>query len=66
MYPNVEDRVDIDYDFISSEMVVCEVIPNPSPTPFLEEVKKRGAKSLDGFGMLVGQGGYWSRDVDGA
>jgi shikimate dehydrogenase len=36
-------------------MVVCDVIPAPS-TPFLKEAQERGAKSVDGLGMLVYQG----------
>jgi shikimate dehydrogenase len=37
-------------------MVVCDVIPNPPHTPFLDEAKARGAQTLDGLGMLVAQG----------
>ncbi|MDG2168638.1 MAG: shikimate dehydrogenase [Opitutales bacterium] len=56
LYPNVDDRPDVDYDSITSSMVACDVIPNPPNTPFLQEAEKRGAKTLDGLGMLVGQG----------
>ena len=64
LYPNIDDRPDIDYDSIISGMVVCDVIPNPPRTPFLIEAEKRGAKTLDGLGMLVGQGGDRIEDVD--
>jgi shikimate dehydrogenase len=37
-------------------MIVCDVIPNPPFTPFLKEAEARGAKILDGLGMLVYQG----------
>ena len=37
-------------------MIVCDVIPNPPRTPFLQEAEARGAKTLDGLGMLVYQG----------
>ena len=37
-------------------MIVCDVIPNPPYTPFLREANARGAKTLDGLGMLVYQG----------
>ena len=37
-------------------MIVCDVIPNPPHTPFLEEAESRGATTLDGLGMLVYQG----------
>ena len=36
-------------------MTVCDVIHTPS-TPFLREAEKRGAKVVDGLGMLVYQG----------
>jgi len=35
---------------------VCDVIPNPPKTPFLAEANARGARTLDGLGMLVYQG----------
>jgi shikimate dehydrogenase len=37
-------------------MVVCDVIPNPPSTLFLREAANRGARTLDGLGMLVYQG----------
>ena len=36
-------------------MTVCDVIPNPPRTPFLNEAEKRGAQTIDGLGMLVYQ-----------
>ncbi len=56
LYPGVDDRPDIDYRSIGAGMVVCDVIPNPPRTLFLREAEKRGAKTLDGLGMLVNQG----------
>ncbi len=56
LYPNTFDKPDIDYDSISESMVVCDVIPNPPQTVFLDEAAKRGAHTLDGLGMLVYQG----------
>jgi shikimate dehydrogenase len=56
LYPNIHDKPDIDYDTIRAGMVVCDVIPNPPHTPFLREAKMRGARTLDGLGMLVYQG----------
>jgi len=35
---------------------VCDVIPNPPRTRFLEATEARGAITLDGLGMLVYQG----------
>jgi shikimate dehydrogenase len=45
-------------------LIVADVIPNPPLTRFLTEAKAAGCTTLDGLGMLVGQGvlgvGYWS------
>lgn len=56
LYPNTGDKPELDYDSIRRGMVVCDVIPNPPRTPFLREAEARGARTLDGLGMLVGQG----------
>jgi shikimate dehydrogenase len=56
LFPNVNDLPVIHYDTITPEMTVCDVIPNPPHTRFLEEAARRGAKTLDGLGMLVYQG----------
>jgi shikimate dehydrogenase len=55
LFPNVNDKPEIDYRSISPNMLVCDVIIAPL-TPFLAEAEKRGAKILDGLGMLVYQG----------
>ncbi len=54
--PNVDDLVPVDYGTLGSGLVVCDVIPNPSDTPFLKQARAQGAKTLDGLGMLVYQG----------
>lgn len=56
LYPNITAKPRIDYDTIESDMIVCDVIPNPPRTPLLQEAEARGAKTLDGLGMLVYQG----------
>ena len=53
--PDLQAKPDICYDAISAKMVVCDVIPAPM-TPFLREAQNRGAKIVDGLGMLVYQG----------
>lgn len=55
LYPSRE-RPEIDYHTIRSGTTVCDVIPNPPDTPFLQEARRRGARTLDGLGMLVYQG----------
>ncbi|NLJ39013.1 MAG: shikimate dehydrogenase, partial [Candidatus Atribacteria bacterium] len=56
LFPNTNQKPSIQYDTITPNMVVCDVIPNPPYTQFLKEAQKRGAKILDGLGMLVYQG----------
>jgi shikimate dehydrogenase len=56
LYPNVNDRPDLEYDSIRPGMIVCDVIPNPPRTAFLKQAEARGARTLDGLGMLVYQG----------
>ena len=56
LYPDIEAKPDIAYSSIGSDMIVCDVIPNPPFTVFLKEAESRGAKTLDGLGMLVYQG----------
>jgi shikimate dehydrogenase len=56
LYPNISDRPNLEYDSIKPNMIVCDVIPNPPHTPFLQEAEARGARTLDGLGMLVYQG----------
>lgn len=56
LYPNVDQKPDIDYSTISSEMVVTDVIFNDPHSLFLQEAEKRGAQTINGLGMLVNQG----------
>lgn len=56
LFPHVAAKPNLVYDSISPRLTVCDVIPNPPQTPFLQEAAARGAKTLDGLGMLVYQG----------
>jgi len=56
LFPNVRAKPALDYERIRPQMTVCDVIPNPPHTPFLKEAEARGARTLDGLGMLVYQG----------
>lgn len=55
LYPNVNDKPNINYDSILPSFVVSDVIFNDPRTLFLGEAKKRGAKTINGLGMLVNQ-----------
>ena len=50
------EKPDVDYDAITADMVVSDVIFNPVMPAFLEEAAARGAKTVTGIGMLVQQG----------
>lgn len=56
LFPDVEAMPDLAYDQLQPGMLVCDVIPNPPQTRFLQEAHARGAETLDGLGMLVYQG----------
>ena len=56
LFPDINASPNIDYDTIHPNMIVSDVIPNPPHTVFLKEAEKRGARVLDGLGMLVYQG----------
>jgi shikimate dehydrogenase len=55
LFPKVDEKPDIRYESIPNGATVCDVIPNPPQTPFLKEAERRGAKTIDGLGMLVYQ-----------
>ncbi len=56
LYPRIDDMPGVDMNSIKPGMLVCDVVPNPPRTRFLIEATAKGAKTLDGLGMLVYQG----------
>lgn len=56
LYPDVDQKPDINYDTVTADMVVSDVIFNDPHSLFLQEAEKRGAKTINGLGMLVNQG----------
>lgn len=56
LYPNVNEKPDINYDSVTGSMLVCDVIPNHPHTLFLKEAEKKGAKTIHGLNMIVNQG----------
>lgn len=55
LYPNIDDKPNIDYDTIGKNVYIQDVIPNPAFTPFLREADKRGLKWQSGMQMLINQ-----------
>lgn len=53
--PNCGDKPDIDYDTIAANMLVSDVVFDPSEPLFLQEATARGATTISGIHMLVAQ-----------
>ena len=71
LFPNVDERLNIDRSSLTSGMVVADAITNHPRTHFIKDAEAQGCKVLDGLGMLVNQGvialKYWTgEDVDPA
>jgi len=56
LYPRMDDKPGVNMDTIRPGMLVCDVVPNPPRTRFLIEAAAKGARTLDGLGMLVYKG----------
>jgi shikimate dehydrogenase len=56
LFPNVDEMPRVAMASIGPDLLVCDVIPNPPQTAFLSAAAARGARTLDGLGMLVYQG----------
>ncbi len=56
LFPLVDEKPAVAMESIHPGLLICDVIPNPPHTAFLAAAEARGARTLDGLGMLVGQG----------
>ena len=52
MYPNIEQEVQIPYEYLTEKNLVIDLIYNPAETVFLQQAKKHGAWVLNGLTML--------------
>ena len=50
------DELPINPEGMDDRHLVCDIVYTPLNTPFLEECRRRGARTLDGLGMLIHQG----------
>ena len=70
LYPNVEQRLNINVETLKPDMLVADCIPNPVYTLFVKDAIGKGCKHvLPGMNMLVNQAviavKYWTgEDVD--
>ncbi len=55
LYPNIEDRPNVDFETLTKRTYVQDVIPNPAFTPFLREADRRGLRWQSGLSMLINQ-----------
>lgn len=56
LFPDVDQKPEMDYDTLRPGMVVSDVIFNDPNSLFLREAERRGAQTVNGLGMLVNQG----------
>ncbi len=54
-YPNVNDCIDIPYEYLSNEHLVVDLIYNPPETEFLRRATENSAHTLNGESMLKEQ-----------
>ncbi len=55
LMPHPEERPDINYNTVTADMVVSDVVFNPAETQFLQAAAAQGAKTITGLGMLACQ-----------
>ena len=56
LHPDCDQKPDVDYNTVTSSMVVSDVVFNPAETLFLKACAAQGAKTVNGLGMLACQG----------
>lgn len=70
LYPDVDARLDLDSNTLTSDMIVADVIPNPPKTQLVKLATSKGCRVIDGLKMLVGQGvigiEYWTGNTPDA
>lgn len=64
LFPDVDVRLPLNVDSLTSDMLVADVIPNPPRTSLVRDAEAKGCTVIDGLGMLVNQGvigiRYWT------
>ncbi len=56
LFPGVEMMPDVNIKSVRPDLLVCDVVPNPPETRFIQAARKQGLKTLTGLPMLVYQG----------
>jgi shikimate dehydrogenase len=52
MYPEVDKKPDLNYNYLTSGHILYDLVYNPALTAFLKEGKERGCKIIGGLDML--------------
>ena len=55
MYPDIETAPDIPYDVLTPEHYLFDLVYNPERTLFMKKGEEYGARTINGYEMLVGQ-----------
>lgn len=56
MSPDTGSSPPIDWEALSSDAWVCDLVYRPLHTRFLQDAQSRGIRTIDGLGMLIHQG----------
>jgi shikimate dehydrogenase len=56
LFPNIELIPEVDLTAARRDLLVCDIVPNPPETRFVQAARKLGLKTLTGLPMLVYQG----------
>jgi len=54
-FPHADECPDIPYQFLTDKHLLFDAVYNPAETLFLKKGKEKGARGLNGEGMLIGQ-----------
>lgn len=70
LYPDIDAKLALDSNTLTSNMIVADVIPNPPKTKLVKLAASKGCHVIDGLKMLVGQGvigiEYWTGRIPDA
>jgi shikimate dehydrogenase len=56
LFPQVTELPPVDWEPARPDLLVCDVVPNPAETAFIQAARARGFRTLTGLPMLVCQG----------
>lgn len=54
-FPNIDDCPELDYSLFTDKHIAYDLVYNPEETTFLKKAKQHGAKTKNGYKMLVYQ-----------